>query len=248
MHWTAGIHAVETALAGGAARVRRILVDRRRRDARLGRLIERARSAGITVEQADAADLEACVPGVRHQGVCAEVAETAPLDERGLAAHLADLDRPPFVLVLDGVQDPHNLGACLRSAEAAAVDVVVVPRDRAARVTAVVDRASAGAAGRVPLAVVTNLARTLDGLKEHGCWIIGLAGEAERTIHDTDLGGGLALVLGGEDKGLRPRTRTACDLLARIPLAGGVESLNVSVAAGICLFEALRQRRAATRS
>ena len=245
MHWTAGIHAVETALSGGAARVRRLRVDHGRRDARLRRLIDRAGRAGIPVERVDPAALDACVPGVRHQGVCAEVEGTPVLDERGLGAHLAALPHAPLVLVLDGVQDPHNLGACLRSAEAAGVDAVVVPRDRAARVTAAVERASAGAAGRVTLAAVTNLARALGTLQDAGCWVVGTAGEAPVSLHDADLTGGLALVLGGEEKGLRARTRGACDMLVSIPLAGAAESLNVSVAAGVCLFEAVRQRRAA---
>lgn len=244
MHWTAGIHAVETALSGGAGHVRRIRVDRRRRDGRLRRLVERATRAGIAVERVDSDTLDACAPGVRHQGVCAEVEGADVLDEHGLRDHLAAVAGAPLVLVLDGVQDPHNLGACLRSAEAAGVDAVVVPRDRAARVTAAVERASAGAAGRVPLAAVTNLARTLAALKDAGCWVVGTAGDAATGLHDADLAGGLALVLGGEEKGLRPRTRAACDLLVSIPMAGRAESLNVSVAAGVCLFEAVRQRRA----
>ncbi|MDZ7748944.1 MAG: 23S rRNA (guanosine(2251)-2'-O)-methyltransferase RlmB [Halofilum sp. (in: g-proteobacteria)] len=244
MHWTAGIHAVETALSGGAGHVARVLVERRRRDGRLRRLIERATRAGIPVERVDTARLDACVPGVRHQGVCAQVEGAAVLDERALGAHLAGLRRPPFVLVLDRVQDPHNLGACLRSAEAAGVDAVVVPRDRAARVSATVERVAAGAAGRVALAAVTNLARALETLKECGCWVVGTAGDADTTLFEADLAGGLALVLGGEEKGLRARTRAACDRLVAIPMAGRAESLNVSVAAGVCLFEAVRQRRA----
>ena len=242
-YWTAGIHPVETALRGGAGHVRRLLVDRRRRDSRLRRLVDRAGRAGIPVESVERAALDERVPGVRHQGVCAEVRGRAVLDEHGLEALLTEAgETPPFVLVLDGVQDPHNLGACLRSAEGAGVDAVVVPRDRAAGITAVVDRASAGAAARVPLAAVTNLARALERLKAHGCWVVGTAGDAEVSLFEADLDGGLALVLGGEEKGLRQRTRAACDLLVSIPLAGELESLNVSVAAGVCLFEARRQR------
>ena len=242
--WVAGIHAVEAALAGGAGQVARVLADQRRRDARLQRLLDHAQRAGIAVERVPEHVLAERVPDIRHQGVCAEVRGQAALDEASLLDRIAALDHPPLLLVLDGVQDPHNLGACLRSAEAAGADAVVVPRDRAARITPVVERTSAGAAAWIPLATVTNLARTLETLKHAGCWIVGTAREAEASIHDVDLTGGLALVLGGEEKGLRGRTRAVCDRLVRIPMAGRIESLNVSVAAGVCLFEALRQRRA----
>lgn len=246
--WVAGIHAVETALAGGGGHVRRVLADRRRRDARFARLIEHARRAGIAVERVPAHVLDGCVPGVRHQGVCAEVEGTGVLDDGALREHLAGLGHAPLVLVLDGVQDPHNLGACLRSAEAAGADAVVIPRDRAARITPAVERAAAGAASLIPVAAVTNLARALEDLKTHGCWVVGTAGDAATAVHDADLTGGLALVLGSEDRGLRRRTRDTCDLLVSIPLAGRTESLNVSVAAGICLFEAVRQRSAAEKA
>lgn len=242
--WVGGLHAVETALAGGAGHVRRLLVDRRRRDGRLARLVEHARRAGIAVERVAGATLDRCIPDGHHQGACAEVVGAGVLDEAGLRARLAAIDHVPLVLALDGVQDPHNLGACLRSAEAAGADAVVIPRDRAVRLTPAVERAAAGAAALIPLAAVTNLARTLEGLKQSGCWVVGAAGDAEASLHDADLTGPLVLVLGGEEKGLRARTRALCDVLVRIPLAGRVDSLNVSVAAGVCLFEALRQRRA----
>lgn len=241
--WVGGLHAVETALAGGAGHVRRLLVDRRRRDGRLARLVEHARRAGVAVERVPGATLDARIPDGRHQGACAEVVGPGVLDEPGLRERLAALGHAPFVLVLDGVQDPHNLGACLRSAEAAGADAVVIPRDRAARLSPAVERAAAGAAALVPLAAVTNLGRTLEGLKAAGCWVVGTAGDAQASLYEAGLTGPLALVLGGEEKGLRARTRALCDRLVRIPLAGRVESLNVSVAAGICLFEALRQRR-----
>jgi 23S rRNA (guanosine2251-2'-O)-methyltransferase len=240
--WVAGIHAVETAMAGGSSHVVRILADRRRRDARLARLIEHAERAGIPIERCSSAALKERVPGVRHQGVCAEVRGREVLDDDALRAHLDALDYPPLVLVLDGVQDPHNLGACLRSAAAAGADAVIIPRDRAARLTPTVERAAAGAVELVTLAAVTNLGRTLAALKEAGCWVIGTAGDAELPLYQADLTGALALVLGGEEKGLRPRTRSACDRLVSIPLHSGVESLNVSVATGVCLFEAVRQR------
>lgn len=245
--WIGGLHAVETALAGGAGHVRRVLVDRQRRDGRLARLVEHARRAGVTVERVPRATLDRHVPDGRHQGACAQVVGAGVLDERGLHERLGTLDHAPFVLALDGIQDPHNLGACLRSAEAAGADAVVIPRDRAARLTPAVERAAAGAAALIPLAAVTNLARTLEGLKDAGCWIAGAAGDAQTPLYDADLAGALILVLGGEEKGLRARTRALCDVLVRIPLAGRIDSLNVSVAAGVCLFEALRQRRLAAR-
>lgn len=242
--WVAGIHAVETALAGGRGRVVRLLTDRRRRDARLQRLIEHAERASIPVERVHARELSERVGEVRHQGVCAEVHGAAILDENDLAARIEELAHAPLLLALDGVQDPHNLGACLRSAEAAGADAVIVPRDRAARLTPTVERAAAGAAELIPLAAVTNLARTLETLKQSGCWVIGTTGAADTALYGADLTGPLVLVMGGEEKGLRPRTRGACDRLVSIPMAGRSESLNVSVAAGVCLFEALRQRSA----
>jgi 23S rRNA (guanosine2251-2'-O)-methyltransferase len=242
-NWSAGFHAVETALAGGGEYVRRVLVDRRRRDARVRRLLERAERVGVAVERVSQQHLDACVPGARHQGVCAELVGDRVFDEQALARQVERLTEP-LVLVLDRVRDPHNLGACLRSAEAAGADVVVVARDRAARVTAVVERSAAGAASRVPLAAVTNLGRTLERLKGLGCWAVGMAGEAQTGLFDIDLTGPLALVVGAEDHGLRARTRGACDCLASIPLAGDLASLNVSVATGVCLFERVRQQRA----
>lgn len=240
--WVAGIHAVETAMAGGSGHVVRILADRRRRDTRLARLVEHAERAGIAVERTSSDALETRVPGVRHQGVCAEVRGHEVLDDGALREYLGALDRPPLILALDGVQDPHNLGACLRSAAAVGVDAVVIPRDRAARLTPTVERTAAGATELVTLAAVTNLGRTLAGLKEDGCWVVGTAGDAEVSLYQADLTGALVLVMGGEEKGLRARTRAACDRLVSIPLNGPVESLNVSVATGVSLFEAMRQR------
>lgn len=243
--WVAGVHAVETALAGGAARVVRVLADRRRRDARLARLLEHAERAGVAVERVPTRVIDEQTDGVRHQGVCAEVRGEQILDEGGLAALLEGLAEPPLLVALDGVQDPHNLGACLRSAAAAGAQAVIIPRDRAARLTPTVERAAAGAAWLIPVAAVTNLGRTLMRLKEENCWVVGAAGQADASLYATDLTGPLVLVLGGEEKGLRPRTRAACDFVVSIPMPGQVESLNVSVAAGVCLFEALRQRTTA---
>lgn len=240
--WIGGINPVETALAAGSGHVRRLLVDHRRRDARLRRVLDRARRAEVPVERVETTALDEHVADGRHQGICAEVSGRGVLDENALHELVETLDHPPLLLALDQVQDPHNLGACLRSAAAAGCDAVIVPRDRSARVTPAVERAAAGTTVLIPLAVVTNLARTLERLQQHGCWVVGLAGDGGESLHETDLAGPLVLVAGGEGSGLRVRTRELCDRLVSIRLAPGVESLNVSVATGICLFEAVRQR------
>lgn len=240
--WIGGLNPVETALAAGAAHVRQVLVDRRRRDARVKRVLDRAQAAGVPVERVDGNVLDEQIKDGRHQGVCAEVSGRGALDESELRALVEGLDHPPFLLALDQVQDPHNLGACIRSAAAAGCDAVIFPRDNSARLTPAVERAAAGATTLVPLAAVTNLARALEHLQQQGCWIVGAAGDADETLHEADLTGGLVIVAGGEGGGMRARTRKLCDRLVAIPLAGAVESLNVSVAVGICLFEAVRQR------
>ena len=240
--WIGGINPVETALAAGAGHVRRVLVGRRRRDGRTQRVLDRARAAGVPVERTEDAVLDEYVTDGRHQGICAEVAGRGALDEHQLLELVERLERPPFLLALDRVQDPHNLGACLRSAAAAGCDAVIVPRDHSARLTPVVERAAAGATALVPLAAVTNLARVLERLQESGCWVIGTSGDAGESLYQADLTGGLVIVAGGEGGGMRAKTRRLCDHLVGIPLAGPIESLNVSVAVGICLFEAVRQR------
>ncbi len=173
----------------------------------------------------------------------ARCAPPAPRSEAELERRLDALDHPPLLLVLDGVQDPHNLGACLRSADAAGADAVLAPRDRAAGLTPAVRKVAAGAAEHLPFVVVTNLARALRALRERGVRVVGTAGEAETSLYAAELRGPLALVVGGEARGLRRLTREHCDLLVALPMAGAVESLNVSVAAGVALFEAVRQRQ-----
>jgi 23S rRNA (guanosine2251-2'-O)-methyltransferase len=243
-HRVVGLNAVRSALKHGAGQVSALAVDAARHDRRLQELVDAAKAAGIRVERVGRDVLDRLAGGANHQGAVATVTASAARDETELFALLESLDRPPFLLVLDGVQDPHNLGACLRGADAAGVDAVVAPRDRAVGLTPVVCKVASGAADSVPFFQVTNLARTLGQLRDaHRVWIVGTAGEAETVIYDADLRGPLALVLGGEEKGLRRLTREHCDLLVRLPMAGVVESLNVSVAAGVCLFEAVRQRR-----
>jgi 23S rRNA (guanosine2251-2'-O)-methyltransferase len=213
------------------------------RDAgRLAEIRTLAQRAGVQVAAADDAVLAKLAEGERHQGVVAELLPRAGDPETQLEEALEAAGAAPLLLVLDGVQDPHNLGACLRSADAAGVAAVIVPRDRAAGLTPVVRKVAAGAAETVPLVPVVNLARTLRDLKERGVWIVGTDDAADKTLYDADLQGPLALVMGSEGEGMRRLTRECCDQLVSIPMAGAVESLNVSVAAGVALFEAVRQR------
>lgn len=238
-----GLHAVEAALrAGGPVRTLRVVAGRG--DRRVAALRALAESRSIPVHEASRSELDALAGGARHQGVVAELTPGAPVPA-DLDMLLVRAGASALVLVLDGVQDPHNLGACLRSADAAGVTAVVVPADRAAGLTPVVRKVACGAAEHVPFLAVTNLGRTLARLKDAGLWLVGAAGDASRSLYETDLTGPLALVLGSEERGLRRLTREACDFLVRIPMHGSVASLNVSVATGICLFEARRQRDAA---
>ncbi len=242
-HWIAGIHAVRGALGHGAGQVDEILVDRRRRDRRLGALLEQARRHGVPVRQVERAELERHVPGLNHQGVAARTRAPSPGAEGDLDALLGALDEPPFLLILDGVTDPHNLGACLRTADAAGVHAVIAPRDRSVGLTPTVCKVASGAAATLPFIQVTNLARSLRHLQDsYRIFLVGTAGEAGQNLYQADLGGPLGLVMGAEGAGLRRLTREQCDLLVSLPMRGCVESLNVSVASGICLYEALRQR------
>src|SRR5690606_24621004 len=200
----------------------------------------------ITIIHATRDELEALAPG-NHQGVVALCESGEVRDEHFLFEHLATLGHPPLLLVLDGITDPHNLGACLRTADAAGVDLVIAPKDNSVGITATVRKVASGAAETVPFVVVTNLARTLKQLQGAGMWIIGTDGEAPVTVYQADLKGPLALVMGAEGKGMRRLTRETCDGLVKLPMAGSVSSLNVSVAAGICLYEAVRQRAGAPR-
>ena len=242
---TYGIHAVRVLLARNPERVRRLLVASGRDAGRLVELKSLAQRAGVQVIASDDSSLDKLAEGGRHQGVVAEIVPRASDPETQLEEALEAGGSAPLLLVLDGVQDPHNLGACLRSADAAGVAAVIVPRDRAAGLTPVVRKVAAGAAETVPLVAVVNLARTLRDLKQRGVWLVGTDDQAGKTLYDADLTGPIALVMGSEGEGLRRLTRECCDLLVSIPMAGAVESLNVSVAAGVGLFEAVRQRAAA---
>ncbi|MCU0976829.1 MAG: 23S rRNA (guanosine(2251)-2'-O)-methyltransferase RlmB [Steroidobacteraceae bacterium] len=240
-----GLHAVRALLAHHPARVRRLLLQQGRQDRRAAEVESLARAAGVPVAQRPAADLDRLSGEGAHQGAVAEVVPAEPLREDDLAGLVEAAGREAFVLVLDGVQDPHNLGACLRTAEAVGVTAVVVPRDRACGLTPVVRKVAAGAAELVPFAQVTNLVRCLEGLKGQGLWVVGTEGEATRDLYAADLAGPLALVMGAEGRGMRRLTGEACDFTVRLPMRGVTESLNVSVATGVVLYEALRQRLAA---
>lgn len=238
----AGWHAVKAVLAARPEAVRHIWLHGSRDDARAQKLHDEAQHLGVRVENVPRQQLDKEAGEQRHQGVLAWVKPSAPGNQNDLDILLDGLQKPPFLLVLDGVEDPRNLGACLRSAEAAGVDGVIIPRDRAAGLTTAARKTAAGAAESMPLFAVTNLARCLRQLRDDGIWLVGLAGEGDNSLYQARLTGALALVLGAEGKGLRRLTREHCDELVRIPMQGSVESLNVSAAASVCLFEAVRQR------
>lgn len=240
--WIVGINPVEGALSNDAARVSELLVEQGQRNARVQELATRAKALNIPVHHRPREDLDKLAGEARHQGVVARY-EAPPMgSENDIADLLEQAGQDALILVLDGVTDPHNLGACLRSAAAARVTAVIVPKDRAVGLTPVVRRASAGGADRVPLIAATNLARVLRTLKDAGVWLTGLAGDTDTSIYSIDMKGPVALVLGSEGEGMRRLTRETCDFVAKIPMPGAMESLNVSVATGVVLFEALRQR------
>ncbi len=238
-----GVHAVAALLAQRPGSIKKLLLARGAGNPQLDGLIEKTVAAGIAVQTLPRAELDAIMPGARHQGVIAVVrAVSYERSEKTLPEFLAALSEPALLLVLDGVQDPHNLGACLRTADAAGAHALIMPRDRAAGITPVVHKVACGALESVPVFAVTNLARTLRMLRDTGIWIYGASGDAGEALFSSDLQGPVALVLGSEGKGLRRLTREHCDHLLAIPMAGQVESLNVSVAAAVLLYEVRRQR------
>jgi 23S rRNA (guanosine2251-2'-O)-methyltransferase len=238
-----GLHAVRALLARHPERVARVLLQHGRHDARAEEIERLARAAGRAVERIDARQLQARLGEAVHQGIVAEVAPLAAWSEEQLLEAVAQAAQP-LLLALDGVQDPHNLGACLRTADACGVLAVIVPRDRAAPLNATARKVAAGAAETTPVVTVTNLARTLGLLKGAGLWIVGADATGPQQAYEIDLTGPRVLVMGAEASGLRQLTRRHCDWLARLPSLGAVESLNVSVATGMMLYEALRQRGA----
>ena len=245
--WIVGINAVASAVEHDAEHVREVLVEAGAKNPRLAEIETAARRRDIDVRRVAQQALDGVAGGVRHQGVAARYAAAKTWDEHDLSDLVGQAGGRALLLVLDGVQDPHNLGACLRSAAAAGATAVVIPKDKAVQVNATVRKTSAGAADSIPVVRVTNLSRTLAELQKLGVWIYGLAGDAKASLYALDLRGNVALVLGGEADGLRRLTREHCDQLVSVPMPGletspGVESLNVSVAAGVTLSEAVRQR------
>ena len=235
-----GFHAVGVRLKVAPQSIVEVYFEASRRDARMRQFLDRAKEAGVRLIEADGLRLSKLAGSHGHQGVAALV---QPMEQAHSLDDLLDgLSEPPLLLVLDGVTDPHNLGACLRVADGAGAHAVIAPKDHAAGINATVAKVASGAAETVPYFMVTNLARTLGELKERNIWVIGTSGDADKSIYQVDLKGPTALVLGAEGPGMRQLTRKTCDELVSIPMKGGVESLNVSVASGVCLYEALRQR------
>jgi len=242
-----GIHAVQALIESAPERFIELWLLKGREDDRLIPIINLAKKYGIPAQMANRKVLDDKSEGEQHQGVVARVKPGKTFTEADLEDILAAAERKqqaPFLLILDGVTDPHNLGACLRNADAAGVQAIIVPKDNAARVTATVRKVAVGAAESVPLVQVTNLSRTMKALQQMGVWVIGTAGETDNCLYDEKLSGPMALVMGAEGKGMRRLTRENCDQLVKLPMAGTVSSLNVSVATGICLFEIVRQRLA----
>lgn len=237
-----GIHSIKAALEQ-SGRVVQLWVDEKRKDQPVRELLELAAAQDLKPNFCTKEALDKLLPNTRHQGLVAEVQNLKTGNENDLDELLGRLSGPAFLLVLDGIKDPHNLGACLRTADAAGVHAVIAPKDRSAGLTPAAIKVASGAAEHLPFIQVTNLARTLKTLaRDYGIWILGLAGEAEQSLWQADLKGPLALVLGSEADGLRRLTREHCDQLLALPMQGSVSSLNASVAAGVALFEALRQR------
>jgi 23S rRNA (guanosine2251-2'-O)-methyltransferase len=243
-----GFHAVTVRLKAAPGSVVEVHVDASRRDQRMRQFVERARGAGVKLIESDDDRLQKFCGSHRHQGVAARVEVVATSHSLDDTLDAVAGVAPLLLLVLDGVTDPHNLGACLRVADGAGVHAVIAPKDHAVGVNATVAKVASGAAETVPYFMVTNLARTLNELKERDVRIVGTSDEAAQSLYDIDLSGPVALVLGAEGSGMRQLTAKTCDVLVRLPMAGAVESLNVSVASGVCLYEAVRQRTTAQRT
>lgn len=236
-----GLHATHSQLTQAPEQVLEAWIQDSK-NPRLKEIVILLNEHGIAIQQSSAKALDKKSQGERHQGIVLRIKPAPHLNENDLAQILSQQEAP-FLLVLDGVTDPHNLGACLRSADAAGVHAVIAPKDKSANLTPTAAKVACGAAKTTPFIQVTNLARTLRSLQEQGIWLVGTAGESQGTLYQANLTGPLAMIMGAEDKGMRRLTRDCCDVLVNIPMAGHVSSLNVSVATGVCLFEALRQRQ-----
>jgi len=243
-HYVGGIHAVRSALLHGKDNVKQVWLEHSRRDKRSNEIESTARELGVPLSRVHRKEIEQLLgSNYNHQGVAAEVRQASSKTEQDLFALMENLQANAFLLILDGVTDPHNLGACLRTADAAGVNAVIAPKDKSVGLTPVAVKVACGAADSVPYIQVTNLARTMEKLKQdYAVWVYGAAGEAQGSVYQQDFSANLALVMGAEGKGMRRLTREHCDTLFALPMQGQVESLNVSVATGICLYEVVRQR------
>ena len=239
--WLYGLHAIQAVIENEPERLIEVWVLKGRDDERLINIVNQARRFGVSVQFCNRKVLDDKVKGEQHQGIVARAKPAKTLDESDLD-RLLDSTPVPLLLVLDGVTDPHNIGACLRTADAAGAHALIVPKDKSGGLTGTARKVACGAAEVVPFIQVTNLSRTLKQLQDKGVWVIGTAGEAEQLIYDCKLSGPMALVMGAEGKGMRRLTRETCDELVKLPMAGSVSSLNVSVATGVCLYEIVRQR------
>ena len=239
--WLYGLHSLDAVMAQEPERIIELFVLKGRTDERLNNIINLSRKMGVSIQFCNRKTLDDKVNGEQHQGVVAKARPGKVLDEHDLT-RILDKSQSPFILILDGVTDPHNLGACLRTADAAGVDAVVVPKDKSASLNPTVRKVACGAAEVIPLIQVTNLSRSIKTLQDGGVWVIGTAGEATQSLYECKLQGPIALVMGAEGKGMRRLTRENCDELVKLPMAGSVSSLNVSVATGVCLYEIVRQR------
>jgi 23S rRNA (guanosine2251-2'-O)-methyltransferase len=238
-----GLHAAQAALAYSPGKITKVWLDGQRTDQRLGKIVEELAKLNIIPEKTDRKKLDRLADGNNHQGIAMEVEMPGELSESDLKSMVENLSGTALLLVLDNVQDPHNLGACLRTADATGVHGVIITKDNATGITPTVCKVASGAAETVPVYQVTNLSRTLRWLKGEGIWIMGAAGEAEQTVYQADLAVPMALVIGAEGAGLRRLTKENCDLLIKLPMLGQVESLNLSVATGVFLYETVRQRQ-----
>lgn len=247
-HFVYGLHAVAALLANPHRTIYKLFVNQERMDKRVQELLNKANEASIAVEFLNTQKINQRFAEYTHQGIVAQASALPEYNESHLPALLAASKKPCLILILDAVTDPHNLGACLRSADATAVDFVIIPKDKSANVTPVVSKVACGAAESVPLVRVTNLVRAMETLKECGVWIYGAAGEAQCSLYELECTGPIAIVMGAEGEGLRRLTRERCDGLFALPMLGSVDSLNVSVATGVSLYEILRQRTKGTRA
>ncbi|ODN42066.1 23S rRNA (guanosine(2251)-2'-O)-methyltransferase RlmB [Piscirickettsia litoralis] len=238
-----GIHAVSALLKRAPEQVKVLYLLKGRSDPKIDTLVDLARQGGVTIERVTRSGLDRLAPDQTHQGVVAHYVGGHSYNEDDLHRIVEKAGKDAWLLILDGVEDPHNLGACLRTAEAAGVTAVIAQKNRSAPLSATARKVACGAAETLPLVLVTNLSRTIESLQQEGFWVTGLAGEAEKSVYEIDFSGRQIIILGAEGTGMRRLTREHCDFLAHIPMAGAVSSLNVSVATGVCLFEAVRQRQ-----